>query len=218
MKICIENNCNSDAEYRARCKPCHYALMKEYRQRPSVKEKTIAYRQKQDVKAKANARWKNRMQDASEKKKETARFLEYSRRPEVIERVKKYNQCDDVKAKRKEALKEYGQRPHVKAQRYIASEKYRKKNISKYNAYIAARRAKKVNATPSWANMDIINNIYCEARKITLLSGVMHHVDHIIPLINDIVCGLHVGDNLQILTQSENCKKSNSFTSFTARR
>jgi len=66
----------------------------------------------------------------------------------------------------------------------------------------AARRAQIANATPKWADLEKIKEIYKNC-------PVGYHVDHIIPLTNDLVCGLHVPDNLQYLPASENLKKGN---------
>jgi hypothetical protein len=57
---------------------------------------------------------------------------------------------------------------------------------------------------PSWANMNRIMEIY-ENRP----DGC--HVDHIIPLRGKYVWGLHVENNLQYLTASENMRKHNTF-------
>jgi hypothetical protein len=78
---------------------------------------------------------------------------------------------------------------------------YRQNNLKKDAARSARRRAKKLKATlPGYENdlLEIYNN--CP-------DGC--HVDHIVPLINKKVCGLHVPWNLQYLTAEENLKKSN---------
>lgn len=82
---------------------------------------------------------------------------------------------------------------------------YRAKN----SAY---KRRELKHLTPSWANTEKINDIYIKARKMSQETGITHEVDHIIPLTHKLVCGLHVESNLQILTEQENCQKSNKFT------
>lgn len=67
----------------------------------------------------------------------------------------------------------------------------------------ARRRASKKNATPSWADLDLIKDVYLEATYMQM------DVDHIYPLKSDLVCGLHVWENLQLLPKTTNIKKSN---------
>lgn len=90
--------------------------------------------------------------------------------------------------------------------------KYCKNHPAKIAAKNGKRRASKINATPKWLNttqLKQIESYYVEARRLTLESGIIYTVDHIIPLRGKTVSGLHVPWNLQILTKSENSKKQN---------
>jgi hypothetical protein len=92
-----------------------------------------------------------------------------------------------------------------------------KKNKAAANARKANRRATKKNATPKWLSKkdkSIIKAIYQEAADLTEQTGQQHHVDHIIPLKHDLVCGLHVPWNLRPVLGSENSSKCNRFNPF----
>lgn len=97
--------------------------------------------------------------------------------------------------------------------RYIEKKKnWEKRNRDYTSAACAMRRARKLQATPSWLTLDQKNKIlevYKQAKLLQYKDGIKRHVDHIIPLKSDIVCGLHVPWNLQVLTYYENCKKYN---------
>jgi hypothetical protein len=82
---------------------------------------------------------------------------------------------------------------------------------ARHTAQQSKRRAQKQRAMPEWADEELIKKIYREAERMTEEQDEIYTVDHIDPLINDKVCGLHVVANLQILTLGENSKKNNNF-------
>lgn len=110
------------------------------------------------------------------------------------------------------------------AERAIYNKKYRELNSDKLSVkdreyYLktkhviisrnALKRAFKVKATPSWANLSLIRDIYKMREILSKETGVIYHVDHIIPLKGKSVCGLHVEYNLQVIPAYENLTKSN---------
>ena len=74
----------------------------------------------------------------------------------------------------------------------------------------SARRAAQIQATPSWGQEGIAD-VYQEAEY------QQTHVDHTVPLRSKLVCGLHVWDNLQLLTAQDNVRKGNKFDPLTLR-
>ena len=78
----------------------------------------------------------------------------------------------------------------------------------------ALERQKRIKqATPAWANKEDIRKIYQRAYELSKETGIKYEVDHIDPLTSDLVCGLHVPENLQIITLEENRQKYNKFVS-----
>jgi hypothetical protein len=74
------------------------------------------------------------------------------------------------------------------------------------------RRIAEIQARPLWLSLGdriAIKELYLEARALEEADGVKRHVDHIAPLQGKKVCGLHVPWNLQILTATDNLRKSN---------
>lgn len=89
---------------------------------------------------------------------------------------------------------------------------YRDENRHKYVRLCRERRIKIKGATPSWLNEEQkrqIDNIYRECAMLNSKDKASNHVDHIIPINSDYVCGLHVPWNLQILSAKDNVQKSN---------
>lgn len=88
------------------------------------------------------------------------------------------------------------------------TERWRKAHPSYYTEYSSLRtrylQQAKIKSLTEW-DLFYIEELYDLAKKRGL------EVDHIIPLKHTKVCGLHVPENLQLLTRAENAKKSNKF-------
>lgn len=102
---------------------------------------------------------------------------------------------------------EYMKRYRAKNKEQIAASKrewrglHKEGRRAKYLAYQLA----KINRVPLWANLTKIKEIYAEAQRLGLT------VDHIIPLRGKLVSGLHVENNLQLLTLEDNLRKCNHY-------
>jgi len=92
--------------------------------------------------------------------------------------------------------------------------KHYQQNKSKYAEYTRTRQAKILQRTPDWLSEDHkaeLQDFYWLAKDLTAVSGETYHVDHIVPLQGDNVCGLHVPWNLQILPADINLSKGNRY-------
>lgn len=87
--------------------------------------------------------------------------------------------------------------------------KWQKKNTGKVNALNAARYAAKLRSTPGWANPQEVAEFYIDAARISMETGVLYEVDHIVPLRSKIVCGLHCEANLRVILAFDNRSKGN---------
>jgi hypothetical protein len=84
-------------------------------------------------------------------------------------------------------------------------------NPALYNSHTAKRRSAKLQRTASWADQDAIKAIYAEAQRLQEVLGIPMHVDHMVPLRGELVSGLHVESNLQVIPAALNLRKSNKF-------
>lgn len=117
----------------------------------------------------------------------------------------------------KECCKEKRNKRYANNKEYARelSRKHYRKNKQYYitKGYLRAKGVQK--AKPAWLTEEhkfMLEEIYDLRRLRTELTGVEHHVDHIVPLKGKTCCGLHVPWNLQVIPASENLSKSNSIS------
>jgi len=118
-----------------------------------------------------------------------------------------------IEAERQEL---YGSSPALTKKELRDQQKERDQLVKQARAalvrfHAARRRTLKLQRTPPWADQALILAVYREAKAISEATGVQHHVDHVYPLQGELVSGLHVHNNLQVLPWRENLVKRNRF-------
>ena len=91
---------------------------------------------------------------------------------------------------------------------------WRVKNLDIKNAANSRRRSLKMKSLPPWltkVQKDGMKAFYWLAKDLRAVTGCEYHVDHIVPLQGEFVCGLHVPWNLQVLPADINLSKGNTF-------
>ena len=130
----------------------------------------------------------------------SAKMREYyqQHKDKIKERVKQYRMSVVMTEEQKAARKAY-RKAHYEA------------NKPKSFEYTTRRKRAIERQTPSWANLERMQEIYGDCIKKNMAAGrAAFHVDHILPLRGKYVSGLHVETNLRVIPAAENLRKGTS--------
>lgn len=133
-----------------------------------------------------------------------------SRREWFLERFKEYRRSNGefVRQLNKEYRRENRERCNA------AVREWRLRNSDRFSEIRRRRQLGKLKRTPSWlteADRAKIRALFRTAQQMTDHFGEKHVLDHAIPLQGKLVSGLHVPENLRVITHRENAEKYNNF-------
>jgi hypothetical protein len=126
----------------------------------------------------------------------------------VAESRARYRQNEESAKRLRAARKAWRERNSAYERKRHAA--YKAANRDKVRSYRAIRRASILQAKPPWLTKEQkreIAAVYREAIRLSEETGVLHHVDHIVPLRGGTVCGLHVPWNLRAIPAHENQRR-----------
>lgn len=127
------------------------------------------------------------------------------RRCEMQEKARQWNAANPGSAAK--ASKNWRENNKEKQRSY--SYRYVRENKDRKACLSALYTKRKEKATPAWADLEKISDFYRLANSLTVETGIKHEVDHVIPIKGKNVCGLHVHENLQVITERDNRIKYN---------
>ncbi|HCI1950464.1 TPA: hypothetical protein NOE94_003118 [Pseudomonas aeruginosa] len=199
-----------------RCTGCGEHLPQSCFYKNRSKSDGLATECKSCDKSRLANRYKNNREAEQVKRKENyqANIQRYKERARAWERNnpdRKRLLRAKYRERNREKISEFSKRDWAlhNEKRLSKKKEYRAMHPEKVAALVRKRQARKINATPKWADMEVVEGFYAEARRRTIETGIAHHVDHIYPLQSPIVCGLHNEFNLRVIPARENQSKSN---------
>lgn len=202
-------NCKSKDGYLSHCKICSEAKKKKRLENPEYAEKVRQQRAKGHARNREHRNKASREQYAKNREERCAAQRQYHE--ENKEARKAYNKS--ARAMSRETARRYREKnwDHV----WAVNKAWRLKNKDKLSKNGSRRRAAQLRAIPSWADDEwesfLVEEMYHLAKVRKESTGMKYHVDHIVPLQSDLVCGLHCSANMQLLLASENISKSNRY-------
>ena len=195
LSNCLKCGSESKEIWKSLCRKCYMA---NYRQanKEKLKQQVKLYRQNNPEKIKE---WKSAW-------RKTERGREYHRQSS-----KDYYHAGKAKEAQKKYQEANKEKIALKNKRW--RENYPWKNARKE----AKRKSLKHQAMPKmYSKKDDIwlENMFALCRVMEKRTGTKYHVDHIVPLKNKVVCGLHWIGNWAILPAQENLRKGNSLKEY----
>ena len=201
MKQCSKCGETDPAKFKkgkSRCKKCSNMYSRHTRQRDPEKHRLLDRKRNAEY-VKANP------------EKDAARKLKYRKaNPEIAAETNRIYRKEN-----REAIADWNRKWREENREAIAARRDPEKIAAGkrkwleanpgYNAAAASlRRARERNATPAWFEKDAVFTLFSNTAK-------GEHVDHVIPLVNDTVCGLHCLANLETIPALDNWSKNNRF-------
>ena len=152
---------------------------------------------------------------AKNREERIAKAQEYRREnPEKVREANKryyHKNKETRRAKNKDWIKRNAESHKDRQQSY--QRKHYAENKEYYYVKSAKAKSRLRKSTPGWADLNKIAEIYRQAAAMST-DEVKYSVDHIIPLKGKMICGLHVENNLQIMTLEENKRKGNRWNGY----
>ena len=137
------------------------------------------------------------------------------KRQNMSEEQKQYHREKTAKWKRDNQSKASESDRNSKNKRKDLNKKLKKiwaaKNKGKIRSYNSKRREMIKSSTHHVIFKNEIQELYDNSVWLEDTLGVLYHVDHIIPIVHEGICGLHTPANLMIVESTHNHQKSNKW-------